>query len=83
VNHFLQFMLVFLSSELSSRPLELQVGERTKRSVDSVARVERNKIILSNQVWRPGDPDCCPSGKGQSVYEIKNGKIVKIAEDSG
>jgi hypothetical protein len=83
MNHFLQFMLVFLSSRPNARPLEIQVGERLKRSVDDIARVQGKKIILNNRVWRRDDADCCPSGRGQSVYEIRTGKIVKIAEDGG
>jgi hypothetical protein len=83
MNHYLQFMLVFLSSKPRSKPLEIQVGERGKRSVDEIGLVGRNKIILGNDVWISGDALCCPSGKGKSVYEIQNGKIVKISEDGG
>ena len=83
MNHFLQFMLVFLSSKRGSKPLEIQVGERGKRSIGEIGLVERNKIILGNDVWISGDALCCPSGKGKSVYEIQNGRIVRIAEESG
>jgi hypothetical protein len=81
MNHFLQFMLVFLSSKPENKPLEIQVGERGKRSISEIGPVERNKVVLGNNVWISGDALCCPSGKGKSVYEIQNGKIVKIAED--
>jgi hypothetical protein len=83
MNHFLQFMLVLLSSKRGSKPLEIQVGERGKRSIGEIGLVERNKIILGNDVWISGDALCCPSGKGKSVYEIQNGRIVRIAEDGG
>jgi hypothetical protein len=82
-NHFLQFMLVYLTSSPKNKPLEIQVGERGERSADNIIRIEKNKIITKDQVWQAGDALCCPSGSGQSIYEIKNGQLIKTKEKSG
>jgi hypothetical protein len=76
-------MLVYLSSNPKNKPMEIQVGERGKRSAAKIMRVEKNKIITEDQVWQDGDALCCPSGSGQSVYEIKNGQLIKTKENGG
>ncbi len=83
MNHFLQFMLVYLSSDPKGKPLEIQVGERGERSVEAVDRVENGRIITKDQIWKSNDPLCCPSGRGQSIYEIKNKKLIKSQESNG
>ncbi len=82
MNHFLQFMIIYPSSRPSRKPLQSQVGERGKRSVDAIARVDKNLIITRDSMWQEGDPLCCPSGQGESVFEIKNGEIKKAQEKS-
>ena len=81
MNHFLRFVLVYLSSRADAQPVQIQVGERGKRSASRFLRLERNEITVEDDVWQEGDALCCPSGKGQSVYEIKDGKIVKTLEN--
>ncbi len=76
-NHFLQFMDVYLTSRSKSKPLEIQVGERGERSVDEIDRVEKGRIITKDEVWQNDDAMCCPTGTGQSVYAIRNGKIIR------
>jgi hypothetical protein len=83
MNHFLQFILIYVSAGSMKSPLNIQVGERGSRSADQITRVEKNRITVEDSIWREGDALCCPSGKGQSVYEIKDGKIVKTLEDGG
>ncbi len=55
---------------------------RKKRSVDAIARVDKNQIITSVSIWKEGDPLCCPSSQGESIFGIKNGEIKKAQEKS-
>lgn len=83
MNQYFQFMLVFLSSRINSKPLEIQVGERGERSAEGIMNVEKNKITVKEQVWQNNDALCCPSGGGQSIYGISNGKIIKTNQKDG
>jgi hypothetical protein len=83
MNHFLQFMSVYPSSQPSQRPLSVQVGERGKRSVDGIIRVCKSQLTTKDSIWQEGDALCCPSGHGESVFEIEKGKIKKTQEKGG
>jgi hypothetical protein len=52
----------------------VRAGERGERDPVEL-RVEGHRIVLSTLEYRPGDPMCCPSGKGRLVYERKDGRL--------
>jgi hypothetical protein len=79
----LQFMLVYLSSQPKSKPLEIQVGERGERTVKNIFRAGKNKIVTNDEVWQESDALCCPTGKGKSTYEIQNEKLIKSSVNKG
>lgn len=75
-NFHQSFMYVFLTSNKSSKPLFVQVGERGQRDPESVS-AERGKIVITTRVYLPKDPQCCPSGHGTAVFTLKDGKLVE------
>ncbi|MGE5444047.1 MAG: hypothetical protein ACM3SR_05505 [Ignavibacteriales bacterium] len=72
-NNHIDFLSVFLSSH-HWKPITVQTGERGVRDPIEI-NVEDGKIVLKTLEYLPSDPQCCPSGKGKLVYEIRNGKL--------
>jgi hypothetical protein len=70
------FMFVFLSSSKSGKPLFVQVGERGDRDPEAVS-AERGKVVVTTRVYLGKDPQCCPSGHGKAVFEVKGDKLVE------
>lgn len=57
-----------------------EVGGKSKRFVDFNS-IKDGKIILDTKEYLPGDPTCCPSGKGQAEYILKDNQILPVKED--
>ena len=77
-SNYLDFMMIFLSSNEGKAPLEIQVGGRGDVTCNGIERVDKNIIELEMLVWKENDALCCPSGKGKAFYKIKDKQIIKI-----
>lgn len=72
-------MAVWLSTRGSGSPLVVQVSEPEERLGVGVTVGPDRKIHVETVEYRPGDAHCCPSGKGELVYEVKGDKIQRVA----
>jgi len=68
------FMAVWLSGRSDAAPLVVQTGARGERDPVGIS-VRDRRIHLRTLEYRPSDPMCCPSGKGEVVYELKDGAL--------
>ena len=73
-NRHVSFLALFPSSAPDRPAAVVRTGERGQRDPVDV-RVERGRIVLATLEYRPGDPMCCPSGKGRIVYLWKDGRL--------
>ena len=76
------FLAVWLSTRGGLAPAAIQVSEPEKRLGAGVTVGPDRKIHVETAERRPGDANCCPSGKGELVYEVKGDKIELVAKSS-
>lgn len=53
-----------------------EVGGSGERDVE-INGIKNGKILLNTGEYLPDDPMCCPSGKGSTIYTLKNGKLIE------
>ena len=75
-NGHVQYLAAF-SSASGWKPAIVKVGERGVRNIADVA-VEGGIIVLTTAEQRRGDAMCCPSGKGELRYQLKDGRLLKL-----
>jgi len=51
-----------------------EVGGKGERDVE-INDIRNGKILLNTGEYLPDDPMCCPSGKGSTIYTLKNEKL--------
>jgi hypothetical protein len=39
--------------------------------------IKDGQIMARTLVWRERDPHCCPTGKGEAVFLVRNGGLVR------
>jgi hypothetical protein len=76
------FLAVWLSGRQSQPPLLVEVSEPEERTGVGVNADPDGKIHVKTLEWRSGDAHCCPSGKGELVYEVKGDKLQLVAKRS-
>ncbi|AKK04273.1 hypothetical protein [Corynebacterium epidermidicanis] len=67
---------------LPKRGIELPDGLEVGRGGWGEFRAEGDTLRLSFKVSAPGDPACCPSLTETGNYEVKGGKLVRVAGGS-
>ncbi len=81
-NDHLGFMAVFLSSDREGeKPLIVATGGRGERDAVGIT-VRGRRILLDTLEYLPKDPMCCPSGKGQMIFE-HTGRALKAVKEKG
>lgn len=76
-NSYQFYLAVFLKSGAGFKlAASEKVGGKGERGVDFNA-IKGARILLKTDEYLPGDPMCCPSGKGSTTYTLKNGKLVE------
>jgi len=75
-NNVISFMAVF-PSRIHWGPLVVETGARAVRFPIAIDIKER-MIVLETQEYVATDPLCCPSGKGELVYELQNGVLRRV-----
>ncbi len=73
------FLAVWLSTRAGLSPAVVQVSEPEKRTGVSVTVGPDRKIHVETAEWRSGDANCCPSGKGELVYDVRRDWIELVA----
>lgn len=75
-NDHVSFLAAFLSGA-PDHPLVVEAGRRGVRDPIGI-EAHRGEISLETREYLPKDPMCCPSGKGRSVYRLRDGKLVLL-----
>jgi hypothetical protein len=73
-NDHVTFLAAFLSGA-PGRPIVVEAGRRGERDPVSI-EARRGEITLDVLEYLPGDPMCCPSGKGRRVYRLSGGRLA-------
>ncbi len=72
------FMHVYPSASKTSEPIEVRLGHRGDWIADRVRAGPNRRIVVSTLEYRERDALCCPSGKGEIVFELRSGKLVQV-----
>ncbi len=77
-NHVIDFIHVYASTSQTREPIEVRLGQRGDWIADQVTAGPNRRMVVSTLEYRYGDALCCPSGKGEIVFQLRGGKLVQI-----
>jgi hypothetical protein len=75
-NNHVPYLAAFLSGS-AWKPMMVQVGQRGVRTVSDIS-VDRGIIVLATAEQRRRDALCCPSGKGELRYALRDGQLLAV-----
>ncbi len=77
-NYYAFYLAVFRNENGNLKPLtDSAVGGKLSRAV-TLKQIKDKKIYLDTKGYAENDGACCPSIKGQTVYILKNRKLLEV-----
>lgn len=76
------YLMVFLTSREGRAPLLLEidnVGDDYGERYPTDVTVDGRTIVVDFSDYRPGDPDCCPSGSSTARFQVTRDSVVERA----